>query len=133
MGLVKKSVKVDERSVQLLFGQFDKNIRKIEKTFGISYIYRNDELSIEGEEASVDKALNVINDLLVISRKGNDLTDQNVDYAISITTSGEGGKVSDLEGDDELICHTLAGRPIRPKTFGQKKYVEAIDDLRYGR
>ena len=127
MGLVKKSVKVDERSVQLLFGQFDKNIRKIEKTFGISYIYRNDELSIEGEEASVDKALNVINDLLVISRKGNDLTDQNVDYAISITTSGEGGKVSDLEGDDELICHTLAGRPIRPKTFGQKKYVEAID------
>ena len=127
MGLVKKSVKVDERSVQLLFGQFDKNIRKIEKAFGISYIYRNDELSIEGEEASVDKALNVINDLLVISRKGNDLTDQNVDYAISITTSGEGGKVSDLEGDDELICHTLAGRPIRPKTFGQKKYVEAID------
>lgn len=127
MGLVKKSVKVDERSVQLLFGRFDKNIRKIEKTFGISYIYRNDELSIEGEEASVDKALNVINDLLVISRKGNDLTDQNVDYAISITTSGEGGKVSDLEGDDELICHTLAGRPIRPKTFGQKKYVEAID------
>jgi phosphate starvation-inducible PhoH-like protein len=127
MGLVKKSVKVDERSVQLLFGQFDKNIRKIEKTFGISYIYRNDELSIEGEETSVDKALNVINDLLVISRKGNDLTDQNVDYAISITTSGEGGKVSDLEGDDELICHTLSGRPIRPKTFGQKKYVEAID------
>ncbi len=127
MGLVKKSVKVDERSVQLLFGQFDKNIRKIEKTFGISYIYRNDELSIEGEETSVDKALDVINDLLVISRKGNDLTDQNVDYAISITTSGEGGKVSDLEGDDELICHTLAGRPIRPKTFGQKKYVEAID------
>lgn len=127
MGLVKKSVKVDERSVQLLFGQFDKNIRKIEKTFGISYIYRNDELSIEGEETSVDKALNVINDLLVISRKGNDLTDQNVDYAISITTSGEGGKVSDLEGDDELICHTLAGRPIRPKTFGQKKYVEAIN------
>lgn len=127
MGLVKKSVKVDERSVQLLFGQFDKNIRKIEKSFGISYIYRNDELSIEGEETSVDKALNVINDLLVISRKGNDLTDQNVDYAISITTSGEGGKVSDLEGDDELICHTLAGRPIRPKTFGQKKYVEAID------
>lgn len=127
MGLVKKSVKVDERSVQLLFGQFDKNIRKIEKTFGISYIYRNDELSIEGEETSVDKALNVINDLLVISRKGNDLTDQNVDYAISITTSGEGGKVSDLEGDDKLICHTLAGRPIRPKTFGQKKYVEAID------
>ena len=127
MGLVKKSVKVDERSVQLLFGQFDKNIRKIEKSFGISYIYRNDELSIEGEETSVDKALNVINDLLVISRKGNDLTDQNVDYAISITTSGEGGKVSDLEGDDELICHTLAGRPNRPKTFGQKKYVEAID------
>jgi len=128
MGLVKKTVKVDEKSVQLLFGQFDKNIRKIEKTFGISYIYRNDELSIEGEETMVDKALTVINDLLVISKKGNDLTEQNVDYAISIVTSGEGGRVSDLDKDDELICHTLAGRPIRPKTFGQKKYVEAIDN-----
>ena len=128
MGLVKKSVKVDERSVQLLFGQFDKNIRKVEKTFGISYIYRNDELSIEGEETMVDKALTVINDLLVISKKGNDLTEQNVDYAISIVTTGEGGRVSDLDKDDELICHTLAGRPIRPKTFGQKKYVEAIDN-----
>ena len=128
MGLVKKTVKVDEKSVQLLFGQFDKNIRKIEKTFGISYIYRNDELSIEGEETMVDKALTVINDLLVISKKGNDLTEQNVDYAISIVTTGEGGRVSDLDKDDELICHTLAGRPIRPKTFGQKKYVEAIDN-----
>ena len=128
MGLVKKTVKVDEKSVQLLFGQFDKNIRKVEKTFGISYIYRNDELSIEGEETMVDKALTVINDLLVISKKGNDLTEQNVDYAISIVTSGEGGRVSDLDKDDELICHTLAGRPIRPKTFGQKKYVEAIDN-----
>ena len=128
MGLVKKTVKVDEKSVQLLFGQFDKNIRKVEKTFGISYIYRNDELSIEGEETMVDKALTVINDLLVISKKGNDLTEQNVDYAISIVTNGEGGRVSDLDKDDELICHTLAGRPIRPKTFGQKKYVEAIDN-----
>ena len=128
MGLVKKTVKVDEKSVQLLFGQFDKNIRKVEKTFGISYIYRNDELSIEGEKTMVDKALTVINDLLVISKKGNDLTEQNVDYAISIVTSGEGGRVSDLDKDDELICHTLAGRPIRPKTFGQKKYVEAIDN-----
>ncbi|MCR5632037.1 MAG: PhoH family protein [Eubacterium sp.] len=128
MGLDRRTIKVDERSIQLLFGQFDKNIRKIEKAFDVTYVYRGDELILEGDERMVAKAEQVVNDLLVISKKGKDITDQNVDYAISITNSGEGGKVSDLEKDDELICHTLAGRPIRPKTFGQKKYCEAIDN-----
>lgn len=128
MGFNKRIIKIDERSIQLIFGEYDKHIRKIEKAFNISYIYRGDVLTIEGEDSQVDKAESVINDLYVICKKGNDITDQNVDYAISIVTSGESGKVSDLESDDELICHTLAGRPIRPKTFGQKKYTEAIDN-----
>ncbi len=128
MALNKRIIKIDERSIQLIFGEYDKNIRKIEKAFNISYIYRGDVLTIEGEESLVEKAESVINDLYVICKKGNDITDQNVDYAISIVNSGEGGRVSDLEADDELICHTLAGRPIRPKTFGQKKYTEAIDN-----
>ncbi|MCR5214332.1 MAG: PhoH family protein [Eubacterium sp.] len=127
MGIIQKQIKVDERHIQLLFGQFDKNIRRIEEAFNISYVYRGDTLLIEGEVENVKKADRVINDLLIISKKGSEISDQNVDYAIRLSKDGDSLNASDLENDDELICHTLSGRPIRPKTFGQKQYVEAID------
>ena len=128
MAVDKKTIQIDENHIQTIFGQYDKNIRKIEKTFDITYVYRGDGLILEGEETSVAKAERVINDLLIISNNKKEITDQNVDYAIRLASDGDGGKASDLEKDDELICHTLAGRPIRPKTFGQKKYVDAIDN-----
>lgn len=127
MSVVQKTIEINEKKIQLIFGQFDRNIRKIEKAFNISYVYRGDNLILEGEESNVTKAERVINDLSIISENGN-ITDQNVDYAIKLSQDGDSGKASDLETDDELICHTLAGRPIRPKTFGQKKYVQAIDN-----
>ena len=128
MGITQKTIMIDERHIQAIFGQFDSNIRKIEKAFSISYVYRGDSLIIEGEESKVTSAERVINDLLIISKNNNPITDQNVEYSIRLAQEGDGGKASDLDSDDELICHTLAGRPIRPKTFGQKKYVEAIDN-----
>lgn len=127
MELEKKKIKIDQRNIQSIFGQFDKNIRKIEKAFGITYVYRGDYLYLEGSRNMVEKAERVISDLIIICNNGNEPTDQNVDYAISLVLDGESGRASDLEKDDELICHNLAGRPIRPKTFGQKKYCEAID------
>ena len=90
-------------------------------------MYRGEKLILEGEAGLVSKAERVIKDLLVIAKNGNEITDQNVDYAISLVNEGSSDKASDLESDKDLICHTLAGRPIRPKTFGQKNYVEAID------
>jgi phosphate starvation-inducible PhoH-like protein len=128
MAIEQRSITIDERHIQSIFGQFDINIRKIEKAFNISYVYRGDSLTLEGEASQVERAERVINDLLIISKNGNPITDQNVDYSIQLSQEGDGGKASDLDSDDELICHTLAGRPIRPKTFGQKKYVEAIDN-----
>ena len=128
MAIEQRSIIIDERHIQSIFGQFDMNIRKIEKAFGISYVYRGDNLTLEGEASKVERAERVINDLLIISKNGNSITEQNVDYSIQLAQEGDGGKASDLDTDDELICHTLAGRPIRPKTFGQKKYVEAIDN-----
>ena len=128
MAVIKKQILIDERYIQNVFGQYDKNIRKIEKSFNVTYVCRGDNLTLEGEEAYVEKAERVIKDLLVISKNGNEITDQNVDYSIRLASNGDSGNASDLENDKELICHTLAGRPIRPKTFGQKKYVEAIDN-----
>ncbi len=128
MAVVKKPIKIEEQRIQAVFGQFDKNIRKIEKSFNVNYVCRDDSLILEGEESAVNKAERVIRDLLVIAKNGSEISDQNVDYSISLASNGDNGNASDLESDKELICHTLAGRPIRPKTFGQKKYVEAIDN-----
>lgn len=127
MAVERREVTIDDRLIQVVFGQFDKNIRKIEKAFSISYVYRGEKLMLEGEAGLVSKAERVIRDLLVIAKNGNEITDQNVDYSISLVNEGSSDKASDLESDKDLICHTLAGRPIRPKTFGQKNYVEAID------
>ena len=128
MAVVKKPIKIEEQRIQAVFGQFDKNIRKIEKSFDVNYVCRDDSLILEGEESAVNKAERVIRDLLIIAKNGSEISDQNVDYSISLASNGDNGNASDLESDKELICHTLAGRPIRPKTFGQKKYVEAIDN-----
>ena len=128
MSIKQKIIRIDERNIQLVFGQFDKNIRKIEKAFGITYVCRGDSLIIEGMGVNVDNAERVINDLLVICRNGGEITDQAVDYSIKLATDGESSKASDLEDYKEIICHTLSGRPIKPKTFGQKEYVNAIDN-----
>ena len=128
MASAKEQIRIDEKNIQNIFGQFDANIRKIEKAFNISYFYRGDCLTVEGDENQVERASRVIKDLLIISEKNNPITEQNVDYSIRLAQDGEKVRASDLENDDDLICHTLAGRPVRPKTFGQKQYVEAIDN-----
>ena len=120
-------IKMDDRAIQSVFGQFDKNIRKIEKAFGVTYVCRGEDLILEGEADGVDGAERVIKDLLVICKNGSDITDQNVDYSIRLALEGSNHTISELD-DSDIICHTLAGRPIRPKTHGQKKYVEAIDN-----
>ena len=128
MSYKSSSIKIDDRAIQAVFGQFDKNIRKIEKSFGITYVYRGEDLIIEGEETGVDDAERVIKDLLVICKNGSDITDQNVDYSIRLVLEGSNHTISELDNDSDIICHTLAGRPIRPKTHGQKQYVDAIDN-----
>ena len=128
MGVIQKKIIIDDTYIQPVFGQFDKNIRKIEQAFSVTYIYRGDCLTLEGEETGVNKAERVLKDLLIVAKNGTEISDQNVDYAIRLSQDGEKENVSELETDNELICHTLSGRPIRPKTFGQKKYVEAIDN-----
>lgn len=112
-------------SMQAVFGQFDRNIRKLERAFHISYVVRNDRLMISGEEPYVEKAGRVLADLSEMAAKKNEITEQSVDYAISLVMDERVERLSDLEQD--VICHNISGRPVRPKTFGQRKYVEAID------
>lgn len=107
-----------------VFGQFDTYAKKLERTFRVTLIARDGGTKIVGESAAAEKAQRVLTQLLELSKRGNTITEQNVDYAISLVF--EDHEEGIVEIDRELICHTLQGKPIKPKTLGQKNYVDAI-------
>lgn len=107
-----------------VFGQFDTYAKKLERTFHVTLIARDGSTKIVGESAAAEKALRVLTQLLELSKRGNTITEQNVDYAISLVF--EDNEEGIVEIDRDLICHTLQGKPIKPKTLGQKTYVDAI-------
>ncbi len=113
-----------------LFGVCDSNISRIEEAFGVSVTNREtdktcgDAVIIRGDSTGVEKASYVIEYLLRVSRLNDNITEQNVDYAISMTSDGNEKELDSL--DDDCICITTRGKPIKAKTVGQKKYVDAI-------
>ena len=107
-----------------LFGSFDENIRLIESEFSVTVLNRGSDLKISGEAENVAKATTAIERLLALINKGEALSDQNVRYVISLVKDGEEDKLMSLSGD--CVCITTKGKPVKPKTLGQKKYVEAI-------
>lgn len=108
-----------------LFGNFDENIKLVENTFSVSVLSRGTELKVTGEAEDVDKACRVISGLLVLINKGEQLNDQNISYMISLVNEGSDDKITALAGSD-CICISSRGKPVRPKTLGQSKYVDAI-------
>lgn len=107
-----------------VFGRFDEFARKIEKTLHISFVYRDNELRVIGEEVAVHRAIQVISTLAELAKRGNTVTEQNVDYALSLTYTDSTKDMIEL--DDTIICRTTNGKPVKAKTLGQKKYVESI-------
>lgn len=107
-----------------LFGSFDENIRQIEQEYSVQVVSRGSDLKISGEADDVAKATRAVNGLLTLINKGETLSEQNVRYVLSLVREGAEDKLSELSGD--CICITAKGKPVKPKTIGQKKYVEAI-------
>ena len=107
-----------------MFGSFDENIKILEKELGVSMILRGSELKIWGDEEKVGYATSAVSALLDLAAKGETLNDQNIRYAISLSEEGNADKLSKLGGD--CICITAKGKPIKPKTLGQQKYIESI-------
>jgi len=107
-----------------VFGSFDENIIAIERATGVTILNRGDELRLTGEEEATQKAARVIKSLSQIAAKGETATTQHVNYLLSLSEEDQGKDVSELLS--EVVCFTKAGKPIRPKTFGQKRYVELI-------
>lgn len=120
-----KTINVD-RVEQLIgvFGSFDENLQSIEREYQVNITLRDSELRISGDVEKVDKAGKVMESLLTLASKGEQINDQNVSYIISLVNDGYEDKIAGLSGD--CICITAKGKPIKAKTLGQKSYVEAI-------
>lgn len=125
MKITEQSINIDRLDYAVnLFGSFDENIKILEKEYGVSIILRGSELKVSGETESVARACAAVSALLSLASKGETLNEQNVRYAISLSDEGNAGELTKLGGD--CICITSKGKPIKPKTLGQQKYVEAI-------
>ena len=107
-----------------LFGGLDCHVKKIERTLQVNVILRDGSVKILGSEAGVEEACRVFRELLQLSERGNIITEQNVDYMLSLAK--EHSEISLAEIDREIIGYTIQGIPIKPKTLGQQKYVNQI-------
>jgi len=109
-----------------LFGMYDGYIRKLERSFGVQIVNRDGALKVIGDERHTERAAEVIRQLGELLKRGTVIQEQNVDYAIAMGMEDEAEVI--VEIDKDCICHTVNGKPVKPKTLGQKKYVDAIRD-----
>ena len=107
-----------------VFGQFDEHLKLIERTLNVTLISRDGMLKILGTEQSATQAKKLIEELVGLAGKGNTITRQNVSYGLSLAMEERNQVLTEI--DKDFICNTIQGRPIKPKTLGQKDYVEQI-------
>ena len=124
MSMVEMSLNIPAEHVQNIFGQFDQYVKKVERALQVTVLNRDGTIKILGSPANTVRAKQIFESLGQLSMRGNAITEQNVDYAIAL--SWEDKESSLVEIDSDCICHTVNGKPIKPKTLGQKAYVDAI-------
>ena len=123
--MIEKTIEVErmEHVIQV-FGSFDQNLRIIESELGVKVLSRDDKLHVCGEAENVMLAEKAINGLLTLAARGENIDAQNVRYILKLVGEGRDEKIQELAGD--VICITAKGKPIKPKTLGQRDYCEAI-------
>lgn len=124
MSMIETIVDIPAEHQANIFGQFDVFMKKIERTLHVTMIFREGELKIIGGPDTVQRAKSVLDTLLQLSLRGNAIAEQNVDYALSLAFEEKDKAL--LEIDRDVICRTINGRPVKPKTLGQKQYIDAI-------
>ena len=124
MSMVEMTLNIPSEHIQNIFGQFDQHIKKIERSLQVTVLNRDGVIRLLGSPANTIKAKNILESLYELSLNGTEITEQNVNYAIAL--SWEEKEASLAEIDSDCICHTINGKPIKPKTIGQKAYVDAI-------
>ncbi len=124
MDWTQRRIDVPTEHMHNIFGGYDSYIRKIEDNLKVTIIDRDGAVKITGTERAVRRAENIVRQLTELSKKGNAILEQNVDYAIMMEMEDKEDVL--IEIDKECICHTVTGKPVKPKTLGQKEYVDAM-------
>ena len=124
MSVIETIIDIPVEHAKNVCGQFDSYLKKIEKTLHVTMILRDGSLKIIGPEQTIRQAKSVFDNLIELSKRGNQITDQNVDYALALSFTESDGRI--LEIDKDIICRTINGKPVKPKTLGQKQYVDLI-------
>ena len=124
MSITETMIDIPAEHARNVFGQFDIYIKKIERTLNVTVIVRDHMMKLIGDAVQVSKAKSIFLNLVELSKKGEIITEQNVNYALSLSFDNNESSIVTLNKD--IICHTINGKPIKPKTLGQKAYVEQI-------
>lgn len=115
---------IEPKHAKNIFGPFDCHLKKIEKTFSVSIVERDGSIKINGSPDNVRYVNSMFRELVELSKRGNEITEQNVDYAMDMALEEKENTLLNIDSD--VICHTINGKPVKPKTLGQKAYVDAI-------
>lgn len=126
MSVIEKNIDMPADVSTSVFGLRDEFAKKIEKTLNVSIIARNSDIKVIGSERGVEHAVKVLNNLAELAHRGNVIQEQNVNYALALAMEEKEDAV--LEIDEDTIIKTISGKPIKPKTLGQKYYVDQIRD-----
>ncbi len=122
--MTERILEIENGRILSVFGQFDSNIKKLESHFQVSIVNRGDSIKITGGEEDAAKAERILRSLEAIAGKGEEITVQNLEYLIASVDETDLREVEKLS--DDTICLTVKGRPVKPKTLGQKKYVNLM-------
>ena len=124
MSVIETIIDIPVEHERKVCGQFDCYLKKIERTLHVSMIARNGEIKVIGPEHAVKRAKSVFSTLISLSKRGEEIGEQNVDYALALSFEGKDTEL--LEIDKDIVCHTINGKPVKPKTLGQKQYLDLI-------
>lgn len=124
MSIIETTMELPASHAGNIFGKLDAHVKILEKHLGVTLVFRDGTLKIVGNGSHVKKAEKIIGSLLELSIRGNQITAQEVNYALALSYEDKSDAM--IEMDRDLICHTIFGKPVKPKTLGQKAYVDAI-------
>lgn len=124
MAIMETVIEIPMEHEKNIFGSFDSHIKKIEKSLNVTMVARDGSLKLIGDAGNVKQAEGILMQLLELSKRGNEITEQNVNYAIGLAMDHDHTDMVSIDSD--IICHTIQGKPIKPKTAGQKEYIDLI-------
>lgn len=124
MAIMETVIEIPVEHERNIFGNFDINIKKIEKSLNVTIVARNGAVKLAGSEAGVKQAESILMQLMELSKRGNVITEQNVNYILALAVEHRESEL--VEIDSDIVCRTVQGKPVKPKTAGQKEYIGLI-------